>query len=223
MKKLLLASVGVVAMATAATAADLPARYPTKAPAYVVPLYNWTGFYLGAHVGWGWADFDGGKDNGFVGGGQLGFNYQINQFVIGVEGDVSWTDIGESVTGFVGAVPLTVSLTNDWIATLAARAGVAVGATGNVLLYVKGGVAWTDWSVSATALGVTASVGDTATGYILGAGIEYGFTPNWTAKLEYNYLDFNGSSLTLAGVTTNYDLSHSVVKVGVNYKFGGYR
>jgi outer membrane immunogenic protein len=100
---------------------------------------------------------------------------------------------------------------------------VAVGATGNVLLYVKGGVAWTDWSVSATALGVTASVGDTATGYILGAGIEYGFTPNWTAKLEYNYLDFNGSSLTLAGVTTNYDLSHSVVKVGVNYKFGGYR
>lgn len=220
MKKLLLASVGVVAMATAATAADLPARMPVKAPAYVAPLYNWTGFYLGAHLGWAWADFDGLKDNGFIGGGQLGYNYQMGQFVIGVEGDISWSDIGESATGFVGLVPVTVSVKNDWLGSVAARLGVAVGAGGNILLYAKGGVAWTDWSVSATALGTTVSIGDTATGYVLGAGIEYGFTPNWSAKLEYNYYDFDGSSLTVAGVTSNYDLSHHVVKAGINYRFG---
>jgi outer membrane immunogenic protein len=220
MKKLLLASVGVVAMATAATAADLPARMPVKAPAYVAPLYNWTGFYLGAHLGWGWADFDGLKDNGFLGGGQLGFNYQIGQFVLGVEGDIAWTDIGESAGAVINGVPVTASVSNDWIATVAARLGVAVGPAGNVLLYAKGGVAWTEWSAGLAVAGVgSVSASETKTGWIIGAGVEYGFAPNWSAKLEYNYLNFDGNSLTVGGVTDNFDLSQHVVKAGINYRF----
>jgi outer membrane immunogenic protein len=219
MKKLLLASVGVVAMATAATAADLPARYPTKAPAYVAAMYNWTGFYLGGHVGWASSDFA--DSDGFAAGGQIGFNYQTGQFVFGVEGDLTWTDLGASTTGTVLGVPLTVSGSNDWYGSIAGRLGVAVGPMGNVLLYVKGGVAWTDWSASATAAGVTVNLGSgTQTGWVLGGGVEYGFAPNWSAKLEYNFFDFDGSTGTILGTPLNFDVQTHMVKVGVNYRFG---
>src|SRR5688500_16482122 len=107
MKKLLLAGVGVIAMATAAMAADLPVRGPA-APAYVAQAYNWTGFYVGAHLGWARVDLSetvvaapagfgtgtvSGRDDGFIYGGQVDFNYQIGQFVIGVEGQLSGADI----------------------------------------------------------------------------------------------------------------------------------
>lgn len=249
MKKLLLASVGVVAMATAATAADLPARMPAKAPAYVVPLYNWTGFYIGGHLGWARVDLDstlvgpigpfpagtgfGGRDDGFIYGGQIGFNYQVSQWVFGIEGQLSGTsDIGRNGTntGLFLGTPFSANSTAsvDWIATLAGRIGVAVGPAGNILIYGKGGVAWMDWSVcgSTTFLGVTTGGGcggSTETGWMVGVGAEYGFTPNWSAKIEYNYLDLGTQRTTFAagGPVIDTDLTTHIVKVGINYRFGG--
>src|SRR5688572_3782602 len=162
MKRVLLATAGLLAIAAAssASAADLPARYPTKAPAYVAQVYNWTGFYVGAHAGWGRVDLTstvvappgfgsvGTDESGFLGGGQVGFNYQIGQWVLGVEGDIAWTDLGRSSTTTFGGVTLTESTKIDWIATVAGRIGYAWGPA---LLYVKGGVAWMDWSSTATA------------------------------------------------------------------------
>jgi outer membrane immunogenic protein len=240
MKKLLLAGVGVLALtfAAPATAADLPARMPAKAPVYVAPVFSWTGFYVGGHLGWARIDLDSatlgsGSDDGFIYGGQVGFNYQINQFVIGVEGQLSGADIGSAAT--VGVAPglvATASAGVDWMATLALRFGVAFG---NSLLYAKVGAAWMDFgwnaAVSTTPGGVvlaTAGGGATETGWMLGAGFEYAFTPNWSAKIEYNYLDFGGATRTVTGTflgapfafTDNVDLTTHLVKVGINYRFG---
>ena len=245
MQKLLLAGVGVVAMATAATAADLPARMPAKAPAYVAQVYNWTGFYVGAHLGWARVDLSetvvaapagfgtgtiSGRDDGFIYGGQVGFNYQIGQFVLGIEGQLSGADIGSSGTTVAVVGPTTFTVTGssgiDWMATLAARFGVAFG---NALLYGKAGFAWMDWSASAIGTSTTAGVvttvgtvtaGGTETGYMLGFGLEYGFTPNWSAKIEYNYLDFGNERRSGGGFTVDSDLTTHLVKAGINYRFG---
>lgn len=241
MKRVLLAGVGILAIALAtgaATAADLPraAPYPTKAPAYVAQVYNWTGFYVGAHAGWGRVDLTstvvappgfgtfGTDESGFLGGGQIGANYQMGQFVIGVEGDISWTDIGRTNTATALGITVTESANVDFIGTLAARLGYAFGPA---MIYVKGGAAWLDWSASATATGLlvgTASYGATETGWLVGGGVEYGLTPNWSAKLEYNYLDFGTERTTfggaLAGTVIDTDLSTHVVKAGINYRFG---
>jgi outer membrane immunogenic protein len=249
MKRVLLASASALLLATAvaqpAAAADLPRRVavPAAAPAYVAAVYNWTGFYIGGHLGWARVDLSesvvaapagfgtgtvSGRDDGFLFGGQIGFNYQINQFVIGVEGTLSGVDIGSSgtiVTTAGGTTFTTTGTTNvDWIATLAARFGVAFG---NTLLYAKAGVAWMDWSSTATGTTTTGGLvttvgtvsgGRTETGYVLGAGVEYGFTPNWSAKLEYNFLDFGTERRTAGGFTVDNDLTTHLVKAGINYR-----
>jgi outer membrane immunogenic protein len=254
MKKLLLAGVGVFALSAAvpATAADLPARMPAKAPAYVAPIFSWTGFYVGGHVGWARVDLTetisaapagfptgsfGDDESGFIYGGQIGFNWQINQFVIGVEGQLSGADIGRTVTitaaPGVGAPAGTATITAtgtasvDWIATLAARFGVAFGQS---LLFAKVGAAWLDWSSSASATAFTAgglvlataaaTGGGTETGWMVGLGFEHAFTPNWSAKIEYNYMDFGDSRTGAAGLVVDTDLTTHLVKVGVNYRFG---
>ena len=248
MKRVLLASVGILAIAavSSASAADLP-RGPmvAKAPAYVSQVYNWTGFYVGAHLGWARVDASEtvvaapagfgtgtvtGRDDGFIYGGQAGFNYQVGQFVFGIEGDLSGADIGSRGTtvAVVGPTTFTVTGTNsiDWMATLAARFGVAFG---NALIYGKAGFAWMDWSASAIGTSTTGGVvttvgtvtsGGTETGYVLGLGLEYGFTPNWSAKIEYNYLDFGSERTTAGGFTVDSDLSTHLVKAGINYRFG---
>jgi len=252
MKKLLLATVGVVAMATTASAADLPARMPVKAPAYVAPLYNWTGFYIGGHVGWARVDLGqtlltavgpfaagtslGGSDDGFTYGGQIGFNYQVGAWVFGIEGELSGVDIGASgtATGVVLGVPVTINGSTgvDWIASVTGRVGYAFGPMGNVLVYGKGGIAWMDWSACASGVigGVAFAAGcggGTETGWTLGAGLEWGFAPNWSAKIEYQYYDFGDQRVgfvggPLAGTAINTDLSTQSVKIGVNYRFGGW-
>jgi outer membrane immunogenic protein len=248
MKRVLLASVGILAMAVgSAAAADLPARgpMPAKAPAYMAPIFTWTGFYVGGHLGWARVDLTetvvsapagfgtgsvSGRDDGFLYGGQIGFNYQINQFVIGVEGQLSGTDIGSAGTSSVTAGGTTFTVTGstnvDWIATLAARFGVAFGQS---LLYAKVGGAWLDWSSTATGTSTTAGVvttvgtvtgGATETGWMVGLGFEHAFTPNWSAKIEYNYLDFGTERSTGGGFVLDTDLTTHLVKAGINYRFG---
>jgi len=220
LRKLRLAAVMLTSACAASEAADVsggPAYPPPPPP---IPLvYNWTGFYAGAHVGAGWSDGSGGS-GGFVGGGQVGFNYQINQWVLGVEGDLAGTTIKDSVNATVvgpGAVITgNAEASLDWVSTLAPRVGYAFN---NWLVYGKVGGAWAHGSGTATTAinGMqvgSISVDETVSGWMLGVGAEYALWDNWTAKIEYNMMDF-GSGGPFA------DNKFNVIKAGINYRFGG--
>jgi outer membrane immunogenic protein len=246
MKRYLLATVGVVALglATSASAADLGVRRgPAVAPVAVAPIYNWTGFYIGGHVGWHqtekdwghadpffpWVGSRGHDSDGFLGGGQIGFNWQTGALVIGVEGQFSWTDSDHrrhcgTDPIFFGEIHCGHNV--DWYATAAVRLGYAAA---NWLFYVKGGVAFADESfhVHFPGFGRTVHGGDdTETGWMVGVGIEYGFTPNWSAKIEYNYMDFGDRDIvfrdTVLGLEDRFNIDQQVhvVKFGINYRFG---
>jgi len=250
MKQVILASVSLLVLGGVASAADM--RMPVKAPPPVVEAApSWTGLYLGAHVGYGWGDsdttivtpsgtfpagfaLDTSHPKGVLGGGQVGVNYQIGQFVFGLEGDGSWGDIhgGETTLSPLVAGRTTLSNTRiDWLAMATGRAGLAFQ---NVLLYVKGGWAWGGFkgdSVTNTATGalVANTVGsETRDGWTFGGGIEWMIIPSWSVKAEYNFVDFGTDRvqrLTTTGVTAGTILDRDVktqlniVKVGVNYHF----
>ena len=164
------------------------------------------------------------KGDGFLGGGQVGFNYQINQFVLGVEGDVSWANLkGGSTQVFGLAAPVTQSFNSevDWTATLTGRLGFAFD---RWLVYGKGGVAWAHDKYSTNFYAFPGSVGlsETRIGWTVGGGVEYAIAPQWTTKLEYNYMDFGTRNVSFAPFTsTAIDQQIHAVKLGVNYKFGG--
>ena len=133
-------------------------------PAYVHTYYNWTGFYLGAHVGYGWADFSGTDPllgavsssttaNGLIYGGQVGFNYQLGSWVFGIEGEFSFGDVksSQSVLGIA-----TGEIKLDRIYTVAGRVGYAFDRT---MIYGKFGGAWTQEEYNFTLLGPTAATG----------------------------------------------------------------
>ena len=239
-KKLLCAAI-LLALGTPALAADLPPPVAPTAPAVVpVPVFNWTGFYIGAHGGGGWNTWTGAdptnlggrsssvNGSGGVAGGQVGGNYQINNFVVGLEGSYAWSNIGVTTnSAFAGGAGFTLTLKNDYIATVAGRLGVAFN---NVLLYGKGGAAFTRDKYDANnglagALAGSASGSFDRTGWLAGAGIEWMFVPNWSVKAEYNYMGFG--SITEQPVTTgNLAAAPAAVKldiqtatVGVNYHF----
>lgn len=216
-----------------AMAADISRPVYKAPPAGALPVtYDWTGFYIGGHVGYGWAEKDwrdvfglnvSNKADGFLGGGQVGFNYQIQQFVLGVEGDFSWTGINGGTTGVavVGA-PLGATFNTDvnWVSTLTGRLGIAFD---RWLVYGKGGVAWANESYSTNLYTFpgTVDVSDTRWGWTAGAGVEYAFAPAWSAKLEYNYMDFGTKAVSFAPLTsTDIDQQIHAVKFGINYKFG---
>jgi outer membrane immunogenic protein len=187
----------LAAAPVAAQAADV-VRPAYRTAAGVV--YNWTGFYAGAHVGF--LDTDG--DSGVLGGGQIGFNHQVGQWVFGVEGDISATSIGNSVN--LGWVQASGSL--DWVSTFAGRFGYAFD---RWLVYGKLGAAWahSSWDVSSPLIldpRCCGSGSDTSSGWMLGFGTEYALRNNWSAKIEYNMMDFNPGTI-------------HVVKAGVNYRF----
>ena len=217
-----------------ASAADLP----VKAPVARTPLaYNWTGCYIGGHVGYGWGRKDWlhtedhgvpvvppepfGQDDpdGAVVGGQLGCNYQTGSFVFGVEGDGAWSGLKGSHVPFAGDLQES---SVEWIATITGRVGFAWDRT---LLYVKGGGAWAGDKFSETFNGFLNTADQTRSGWIVGGGIEYAFAGNWTAKVEYNYLDFGNEFVRVVGPVDNFgyqiDQHIHLVKVGLNYRFGG--
>jgi outer membrane immunogenic protein len=214
----LLAAAGLVLGAQSASAADL-GRPVYKAPApAVVAAYNWSGFYLGGHLGGAWSQEDlsalglvGTTDpDGFIGGVQAGYNWQADRWVFGIEGDWSWSGADGST-----AVGLITSDQN-WYATLTGRLGYAWD---NWLWYVKGGAAWVDAEYGFGGFG---TVSDTRVGWTLGTGVEWALAPQWSAKLEYNYLDFGKDTYTLGGTPFDVDTQVHLVKAGINYRFGGY-
>src|SRR6201996_3004820 len=201
MRKILLGAVVCVAFAAPAFAADMPARTYTKAPVYTPPqiIYNWTGFYIGGHVGGAFAGDNSlqGSDARFLGGVQGGFDYQFaNNWVIGAEAQYSWLT-GNSGSGVVFPGGTVVSGNTDQIGSVTGRLGYAFGPT---LLYAKGGYAWRgndNLNVTTAGVAVPFTVdGNHHDGWTVGAGIEYMFTPNWSIKGEYQYYNFGSTTFT---------------------------
>jgi len=229
-------SVGIVAVASAA---DLPRPVPPARSSATIP-WSWSGFYVGGHVGaalsitdvadpFGTPLFgDNVRSPGFIGGGQIGYNYQVGPTVFGLEADISkgvsdGTNTCFAVSGFT--ITSTCRARPDLYATLTGRLGYAAGPA---LLYAKGGAAWTNGAVDIIFnLNPTDRSGSSssfdATGWTAGGGIEYALTPAWSAKLEYDYLNFGDRNVTTpyltAPLTSAVEQVHQV-KFGVNYRVG---
>src|SRR5450631_2857042 len=211
-----IAALALLTISVAASAADLkPAPVYTKAP-MMAPAFSWTGFYIGGNFGGAWAhhnwddslfglNFGDGNNNGvFIAGGQVGGNYQINNFVIGIEGTFDWAaNNNNSTNGIivpgVGGNTIRVTSNDTRISTLAARFGVAYD---RVLFYGKAGGGWvgnngfTATNVT-TGASITGSNSSTVSGWLVGAGIEWAFAPNWSLKAEYDYLGLSGRTFTV--------------------------
>ena len=241
MRKLFHATAAVAALlapSMTANAADIFAR----SPAYAFAPFSWTGFYIGGNIGGAWGrgnvtdsllglNFGDVNNNGaFIAGGQLGFNYQFGNFVLGVEGDFDGVANTKNASDLVGPGigGILVTSNNSWIATLAGRFGVT---NGYWLFYGKAGGGWVgndDFTITNTATGasITGSNNNTNSGWLVGAGIEWAFAPNWSLKIEYDYLGLNSQTFTvpaglfLAGDTfTTSNPNVQIVKIGVNYLF----
>ena len=207
MKNFLLGTVALIALGAAvpALAADMAPRSYTKAPAYVAaPIYNWTGFYIGGHVGGGFPgnnNLVGGSNDGtFMGGVQAGYDYQFaSSWVFGVEANYSWLDTSSSFA-------------NRGIGSVTGRLGYTWGPS---LLYVKGGYAWADTRFS------NGFAGDNGRdGYTVGGGLEYMFTQNWSGKVEYQYFDFGNVTALQPGIAAvGFKNDEHTVKAGLNYRF----
>lgn len=235
MKKTLLSAATILALApTAAMAADLP----MKAAAPVEQIYNWTGFYIGATAGGSLGASDhvsqtnstlsfanGYNIKGGIGGGTLGYNWQMGSFVLGFEGDGSWgSEYGSNTDNGIAGNPAFLSFTKEtWVATARARVGYAVN---NLLFYGTGGFAATGAEAGikdANTLALLASTTSTHTGWVAGVGLEWGFAPNWSAKFEVLHMEYNSTAFnTIQGEgPRSVPLNDSIGRVGINYRFGG--
>lgn len=237
MNKLLLSAAIAIVSATGAQAADIAARPYTKAPPIVAPVYNWGGFYVGANAGYGtdrncWTDITGGGNrpmgchdaSGAVAGGQIGYRWQATNWVFGLEAQGNWADLRGTHLSLINAAQNEQSRLTAF--------GLFTGQIGyawnNTLLYVKGGAALTDNSYRDLAVGTGAlnsSAKETMWGATVGAGLEYGFAPNWSVAVEYDHVfmrDTNNTFFTPLGavfgtarVTNDIDL----VMGRINYRF----
>jgi outer membrane immunogenic protein len=242
-------------LASAASAADLPARAAPPAPIITAPIFTWTGFYAGVNLGGGWRDsnnqdvfltgpgvpgglvggtlhFDDDNDGHFLGGGQIGYNYQIGSFVIGAEADIQWIDTNNNNNavfipgpGFVGTfVPGEFEDSSDWFGTVRARAGVAFD---RFLIYATGGLAYTD----------------NDTGWTAGGGVEWALPVNWFGSSavtfgveglwisidQDNNNDHVGTFTPVGGPPVEVFVPHDsndqdffVARAKLNFKFGTY-
>lgn len=301
MKRILIGMTSLVAvLSTNASAADLAPK--TKAPAPVVAVYDWTGFYIGGNVGYSWGRSSSTQSfidttsgailnsntfkfdmDGVIGGGQLGYNWQKDNWVFGLEGDIqgsaqkgngnaicpggpatSTTTTAAAVNGLctvghigdtapfnVAALPVTNNLSEklEWFGTVRGRVGPTV--TPTILAYVTGGLAYGEVRATNTVtgtnlvgaqgvntpptlVGVLASSTNSSTrvGWTVGVGVEGVVSGNWTAKLEYLYVDLgnvSGSFVTPiiapsgSFVTSSYSshITDNILRVGFNYRWGG--
>lgn len=242
MKKLLFGSVAIAALiaANAASAADM--GLPVKGRALEAE-WNWSGFYAGLNAGYArsttvWNDLDatltaGGtfinqSTSGFIGGGQIGYNWQVRHAVFGVETDFNYLGLNHATNLFVltGGTPTAIHDSLRWIGTVRGRAGLAVD---NVLMYLTAGLAYgrTDHKEIDGAPILNADLSATKVGFAAGVGTEYGVDPHWSVKAEALYVDLGKSSTTIGpffgGLRGRFDTLDTmwIVRAGVNYKFGG--
>ncbi|MEJ2432291.1 MAG: porin family protein [Pseudolabrys sp.] len=229
MKRMVLAGMGVLAVVSmlgAAHAADLPRRraMPTKAPAYAPAFYNWTGVYAGINGGGGFGHSDWNLPAGTSGfdlsgglvGGTFGYNYQMNRVVLGLEGDIDWSNIkGDTTAGTNICAGISCETRNQWLATARGRIGYAFD---RVLPYITGGGAFGDVKMTPAGVG---SETDTRAGWTVGAGVEAALAGHWTAKVEYLYVDLGKANCSAAtcGASTEVSFDTNVVRAGLNYRF----
>lgn len=273
MKRILFSLVPAAAMSvaifySAATAADLPVR---KAPvAYAAPVFSWTGFYAGVNAGYAWSnsgsfgnvdvnstvipdfsragdgfDFVGNSDSGsFTGGGQVGYNYQMANIVVGLEADINYAGVKTAYAAGgdrFGAYHDVLSAESRvrWFGTVRPRLGFLP--TDRLMMFVTGGLAYGqvntsagindyDYATGARLAGINGSKSETRAGYTVGGGIEYALTGNVSLKGEYSYVDlgsathrFYDNDVAYPGaglyVTVKDDVNFHVVRAGLNYKF----
>ena len=281
MKKLLLASVALSTIASAAVAADLPYRRAAPAPAFVaVPVFTWTGFYVGVNAGYAFSDdrttttgnngspagpgtlFNTLNDirrnsvkqerDGFTGGGQIGYNYQIGSWVLGLEADIAYTDLQSTTTVFgsrpagAGFAASTYRTEMDYLGTVRGRIGYAMD---RVMIYGTGGLAYGDvknnqlFYAPGTGTGVLQFAGNRSeimTGYAVGGGVEYAipvstfslFNSAVTVKAEALYYDLGKQSVVTPGVapagnpltsyTSRSENTGVIVRAGLNFKFNSF-
>jgi outer membrane immunogenic protein len=277
MKKIMLGAVALFAIGAApALAADLPAQTYTKAPTVVpAPVYNWTGFYIGGNAGWAGSAsnniYNTGTDNGgaglgsalavgaiptslsqgysgFIGGGQVGYNWQVGSLVYGLEADIDGLSAKGSTTAFFpGAGGGAAFSTNfnrelDWLATFRGRIGFT--AAPSLLLYGTGGLAVGQTKIGNSFICATCGppaftepstvnqTSNTSAGWTVGAGAQWMFAPQWSVKAEYLYVDLGRHNSTItytyaapgaftSTLTSTARDTENIVRVGVNYKFGG--
>jgi outer membrane immunogenic protein len=267
MKKLMVAASILAASAVSASAADLAARPYTKAPAAVAAAYNWTGWYVGGNVGYGWGENTGAgyssfadvgigglaafmaaggnvlpglNPSGILGGGQIGYNWQVSPaWIVGIVADLQAADIkasganGVSIGAFTDIVQ-SKSVKTDWFGTVRGKLGFAAN---NLLLYGTGGFAYggvkastsfNDSSFGGGALVFAGSSSATNTGWAAGAGFEYALTRNWTIGAEYLFVDLGSLTVTEARVSGPANAStftsvskfrDNIGRILVNYRF----
>jgi len=258
LRRILLASAGAMALAGTAFAADLPTHAPP--PVYVAPVFSWTGFYVGGQLGYDW-----GNDNsnlavfvatvpptflgstrstqvsGAIGGAHLGYNWQINQFVLGVETDVDSTNLNGHEVNPLGVTPggvfIPIPLTDKVRSTIEGSFRGRIGwAWNNWLFYGTGGVAFTDFTSNYQFASIlTDDRTSTRVGWTAGGGIEWAFNNNWIFGVEYRYSDFGhftDNDLFSLGATTTgllgtplvvanerHHLTENRIQARVSYKF----
>jgi outer membrane immunogenic protein len=224
MKKFTLAALLVLA-GIEARAADFPTYQPLVA--MVAPVYNWTGIYLGANVGYGFAQATESSSFGFssseqlsgvVAGGHFGGNYQTGAFVIGLEVDGMLSGQKNTTTTGTFFFPITLEDKVTWLTTARVRIG---GAIDRVLLYATAGGAYGEFKSTVTVpFFGAASVSTQRAGGVIGAGVEYAFTHGLIGRVEYLYLRSADQTNTFFGVSVSNHLSDSIVRAGLSYKFG---
>jgi len=242
----LLATAAVAVLSAPASAADLPARMPTKAPPLAPPPYNWSGFYVGVNLGGSWGNQDntlqtvGGvvsstnsdHIDGVIGGGQIGFNWQYNQWVVGLEADIQGSGQKGDGSFFLpgGGVLLVIPSTSisyedklNWFGTVRGRVGWAFD---RWLPYITGGWAFGHGEINGTtAIGAAAtsfSGSKDYSGWTIGGGVEWAFYDQWSAKLEYLYINFGDGPTVAVSPALNIasgTLTDNIVRAGLNYKF----
>ena len=207
MSRIVLVAVALVATicTSSALAADL--SYGSRAPYTVnqpLNMYSWAGPYIGGNLGWNWGGVDNipTKPSGFVGGAQAGYNFQNGPWVFGIEGDIQGNGASDTFAPW--------KFSNPWFGTLRGRVGYALG---NVMFYGTGGLAFGE--LRATTFGVSES--HTNAGWTAGVGAEMGFAPNWSAKIEYLYVDLATSNFIVTGASNGYHFG--LIRAGVNYHF----
>ena len=230
---LIATSAGFAAAAVpGAQAADMP----IKAPRYIEPAASWAGWYIGAHAGVAWQNtqaetlFDFGEDRlfpggntsasktGFIGGGQIGYNWQNGNFVFGLEGDISGLG-GKTSTGLPGYDTALESRIR-WLSTVRGRFGLAVG---NTMAYMTAGVAigGVKNAINLLSSPYSGSSSTTKVGWTVGGGVEHMLNRNWTIGLEALFVDLGKSSVSTVGnfKTTRFSNQAVIGRVKLNYKF----
>jgi outer membrane immunogenic protein len=271
MKKELFGATALAALCLClpAFAADMPVRYAKAPPQMVSPAYNWSGFYVGIHGGYTFGDDSNittsgqaagnianvvggarpalvGLDrDGFIAGGQVGYNWQFSpSWVFGVEADISYVDNRDNLNvvtlSLPNAAPPNAPLNNtfrsgmEYFGTVRGRIGYAWDRT---MVYATGGLAYGDVENSATLFGAAGQIQFAGggrrfeTGYTVGGGIEHAFTPNLSFKAEYLYYDLGSNTVNVAlvpggggggtGYDTRFQNDGHIVRAGLNFKLGG--